>query len=70
MNSQSCIVAPQRLSNQVRFDILLSFVGAELELESLPQAVRGLLNAVLEARHLRLTAHYVDQVDQTISRSA
>jgi hypothetical protein len=70
VNSQSCVVAPQGLADQVRLDILLSFVGAELELKSLPQAVCGLLNPILKARHLRFAAHYVDQVDQTISRSA
>jgi hypothetical protein len=69
MYSQSCVIAPQGLADQVRLDILLSFVSAELELKSLAQAVCGLLNTILKARHLRFAAHYMDQVDQTISRS-
>jgi hypothetical protein len=66
---QSCVVAAQRLSYQVRLDVLLGLIGAELELEPLPQTIRGLLNTILKAWHLRFAPHDMNEINQTISRT-
>jgi hypothetical protein len=42
---------------------LLGLISAELELKPLAQAVRGLLDAILKAWHLRFAAHNVDKID-------
>lgn len=57
---QSCIVASERLGNQVRLDKLLRLVGAQVQLEALPQGAGGRGDADGEAGHLGVAAHHGD----------
>ena len=65
-NLQPCIITPERLGYEVCLDKLLGLVGAEVQLESLPQGGRDLGHASPVAGHLRLPTHHADEVNDVI----
>lgn len=67
---QSSVIASIRFRNQISFDKLLCLVGAQMQLESLPQSICCLHNANGKARHLRITTHHRHQVDDIVSGAA
>lgn len=67
---QPGVVAPQRLPDEVLLNKLLRRVGAQLQLEPLPETIRRRHHARREARHLGLLAHHRHKVDNIVGRAA
>lgn len=67
---QSRVVAPKRLGNEVRLHEALGLVGAEVQLETLPEGVGGVGNSHRKAWHLGFPSHHGDQINDIVCGAA